>query len=60
MAAWNDTSPACAAWMEHWPIPPSVTILAETVQTVGVIEAKATGRPELAVALMVKGALVTT
>jgi hypothetical protein len=42
--------------MVHFPLATSATVLSETVQTHGVVDAKLTGRPELAVALAVKGA----
>ena len=42
--------PACAAVMEQVPAPVIVTLAPETVQTAGVVEEKATGRPEEAVA----------
>ena len=42
--------PGCAAVMEQVPPATMVTVVAETVQTPGVVEAKPTGSPELAVA----------
>jgi phage tail protein X len=42
--------------MEHVPTARTVTVLPETVQTAGVVEAKATANPELAVALTLNGA----
>ena len=51
VAAANVVLPACVAWMVHVPAETGFTVDAETVQTVGVVEAKVTGSPELAVAL---------
>jgi hypothetical protein len=45
--------------MEQVPAARIVTVFPETVQTTGVVEAKLTVRPELAVALMVNGAIPT-
>ena len=42
--------------MLHVPAAISVTVVPDTVQTAGVVDAKVTGRPELAVALVVNGA----
>ena len=42
--------------MEHVPTARMVAVLPETVQTEGVVETKVTGNPEVALALMVKGA----
>jgi len=47
--------PACVAWMAQVPAPASVTEAADTVQTDAVVDAKATGRPEDAVAVSVNG-----
>ena len=48
--------PAWLAVIEQEPPAAIVTVFPETVQTEVVVEAKLTGRPELAVALTVKGA----
>ena len=56
MAAPHSLLPAWLAWMVHLPPATSVTVLPETMQTDGVVDAKLTGRPELAVALTVNGA----
>jgi hypothetical protein len=42
--------------IEHVPAARIVTVLPETVQTEGVVEAKVTANPELAVALTLNGA----
>jgi len=42
--------------MEHVPAARIVTVLPETAQTEGVVEAKVTANPELALALTVNGA----
>jgi hypothetical protein len=47
--------PAWLAVIEQEPPPAIVTVLPDTVQTAGVVEAKLTARPELAVALTVNG-----
>ena len=49
--------PACVAVTEHVPTANSVTVLPETVQNTVVAEAKPTGRPELAIALIANGAV---
>ena len=46
--------PACVAWMVQVPAVRSEAVLPETVQTAGVVEAKLTGKPELADAERVK------
>ena len=43
--------------MEQVPTPMTVTVIPATVQTPGVVEAKFTGSPELAVAVIVNGAI---
>ena len=43
--------------MEHVPVPVSVTVLPETVQTAVVVDVKPTARPEVAVAPMANGAV---
>ena len=43
--------------MVHVPTATSVTVAVETVQVAGVVEAKATGRPEEAVAPTANGAV---
>ena len=50
--------PACVALMLQWPAATSVTVLPETVQMVGVVEAKLTGRPDEAVAVTVNGGVL--
>src|SRR5438445_4147884 len=50
-------SPACVARMVQVPTATSVTVEPDTVQTEVVCELKLTGKPELAVALTVNGAL---
>ena len=50
--------PACAALMAQRPAATSVTILPETVQVVGVVVAKLTGKPDEAVALTGKGGVM--
>ena len=50
-AAAKVPSPACVAWMVQFPAASSEAVVPETVQVEGVVEAKATVRPELAVAL---------
>ena len=47
--------PACVAWMVHVPTASSVAVLPETEQTERVVEAKLTGSPEEAFALMLNG-----
>ncbi len=42
--------PVWLAWMVQVPAPSSEAVVPETVQMVGVVEVKLTGRPELAVA----------
>ena len=49
--------PACVAWIVQVPAAASVTVDPATVQTVGVVDAKLTERPEVAVALTAKGAV---
>jgi bifunctional DNase/RNase len=49
--------PACDAWIVQVPTATSVTVAPDTVQTVEVVEAKLTARPDDAVALTVKGAV---
>ena len=49
--------PACVAWMVQVPAERSVTVAVETLQTAAVVELKATGRAEEAVAESAKGAL---
>jgi hypothetical protein len=44
------------AVIEQVPVPTMVTVVPATVQTAGVVDRKLTGRPELAVAVMVNGA----
>jgi hypothetical protein len=48
--------PGWVAWMVQAPAATSVTVTPDTVQTGVVVEAKATARPEEAVALTVNGA----
>ena len=48
--------PAWLALMVQVPAATSVSVLPLTVQTLGVVEAKLTGRPELALATSVGGA----
>jgi hypothetical protein len=48
--------PGWLAVIEHVPTARMVTVVPDTVQTVGVVELKVIGSPELAVALMEKGA----
>ena len=43
--------PACVAWRMQLPAMSSEAVVPDTVQTAGVVDAKATVRPELAVAL---------
>ena len=50
LAALQLPSPAWLAVIEQRPLSTSVTVVPETVQTLGVVEAKLTVRPELAVA----------
>ncbi len=45
--------PVWLAWMVHVPTETRVTVEPETVQTLMVVDAKLTARPELAVALTV-------
>jgi len=47
--------PAWLAKIEHCPAATGVTIAPETVHTEGMLEAKLTERPELALALIVNG-----
>ena len=47
--------PGWVAVMEQVPEATRVTAIPETVQTDGVVEVKLTGRPEVAVALRLKG-----
>jgi hypothetical protein len=49
--------PDCVAWSAHVPAATSVTRPEDTVQTVFVVEARATGRPDEAVALGENGAV---
>ena len=49
--------PAWLAVIEHVPTPTIVTVVPDTIQTPVVDEAKPTERPELAVALIVNGAV---
>ncbi len=51
--------PACVAVMVQMPEPPMCTVLPETVQVLGVEDAKLTGRFELAVALTWKSGAPT-
>ncbi len=48
--------PAWLALMEQVPSPESVTVTPETLQTAVLMEPNATGNPELALALKLKGA----
>jgi hypothetical protein len=48
--------PAWLAVMEHAPIAKMLTVLPDTVQTSGVVEAKLTVSPEVAVAEIANGA----
>lgn len=47
--------PACIAWMVQVPVATSVTVAPDTVQTVVVVEAKLTARPDEAIALTLNG-----
>lgn len=47
--------PGKLAFMVQVPVAPNVAVAPETVQTLGVVEAKETGRPELAVAESASG-----
>jgi hypothetical protein len=47
--------PACDAWIVHVPAVIKVAVVPVTVQTLVVCEANVTARPELAVAVKVKG-----
>ena len=47
--------PVCVALMVQVPVATRVTVVPDTVQTAGVVEAKLTVRPEVAVALTVNG-----
>ena len=47
--------PACVAWMVQVPAATNVAVAPPTVQTLAVVEAKLTARPELAVALSASG-----
>ncbi len=49
-------SPACVALIPQWREATNVTVSPETVQTVVVVEAKLSARPEDAVAEIVNGA----
>src|SRR5712671_4023615 len=51
----NTPFPDCVAVTEQTPPPTAVTIAPATVQTAGVLEARFTARPELAIALIAKG-----
>ena len=55
LAAVQLVSPAWLAVIEHEPVWRSVSVVPETVQTLVVVEAKATVRPEVAVAVSVSG-----
>ena len=52
--------PGWVAVLEQVPVATMVTVFPETVHTRGVVEAKPTGSPELAVALMVNGGVPIT
>jgi len=56
VAALQLALPGCVAWMVQAPAAIRVTVVPETVQTAGVVEAKLTARLEEAVALTVNGA----
>jgi hypothetical protein len=58
VAAAQFVLPAWVAWMLQVPAVTRVTEFPETVHTVGVVEARLTGKPELAVALTVNGTVV--
>ena len=51
--------PVCVALMAQRPAATSVTVLPETVQMVGVVEAKLTARPDEAVAVTVNGGVLS-
>jgi hypothetical protein len=55
-AAPKDASPGCETVMEHVPTPMMVTVVPAIVQTAGVVDAKLTASPEVAVAVRVNGA----
>src|SRR5258708_749637 len=58
VAAAQFVLPAWVAWMLQVPAVTSVMEFPDTVHTVGVVEARLTGKPELAVALTVNGTVV--
>jgi len=49
--------PVWVAWIVHVPTAASVAVPLDTVQMDGVVEAKLTAKPEVAVALTVNGTL---
>ena len=53
-------SPACVAWIVQVPTETSVTVVPDTVQTAGVVEAKLTPLPDDALALTLNGAVPKT
>ena len=52
--------PPCVAVIRHEPAPATVTVLPETEQTPGLVEAKVTANPDDALAVTTKGAAPNT